>query len=276
MHEARNAAADPVEEMDALNARVGEAQREMFRAILRADRLEVWRGSGARDMAAWLCIRYGLSDWKARRWLAAARALESLPVLSASFASGAMGIDKVVELARFATPESEAKLIGWAQRVSIGAVRRRGDLAEKQSIREVREAERVRSVSWWWFDDGRRFGLEADLPAAQGAVVAKALTRLVETIPVMPGEEDSMYAEARRADALVALASNQIAGDADPDRATVVIHARVVPGTSRAAFEIEGGPVIHPRSAERLLCHSRVQVVAEDASGNALGMARTA
>src|SRR5204862_225138 len=104
----------------------------------------------------------------------------------------------------------------------------------------------------------------------------RALTRLAETLPIMPGEEDPMYAEARRADALVALASNQIANDADPDRATVVIHAHVVPGTSRAAFEIEGGPVIHPRTAERLLCHSRVQVVAEDASGNALGMARTA
>ena len=33
-------------------------------------------------MAHWLKMRYGISDWKARRWIAAAHALESLPLTS--------------------------------------------------------------------------------------------------------------------------------------------------------------------------------------------------
>ena len=69
--------------------------------------------------------------------------------------------------------------------------------------------------------------MHADCPAAQGAIVATALDRLARNLPVMPGEEDPCSIDARRADALVALASAQIATDADPDRATVVIHARL-------------------------------------------------
>ncbi len=30
-------------------------------------------------MAHWLKMRYGVSDWKARRWIASAHALESCP-----------------------------------------------------------------------------------------------------------------------------------------------------------------------------------------------------
>jgi hypothetical protein len=43
-------------------------------------------------------MRYGISWWKATRWIASAHALEGLPLLSEAFASGELGIDKVVEL----------------------------------------------------------------------------------------------------------------------------------------------------------------------------------
>jgi hypothetical protein len=185
-----------------------------------------WQDSGARDMAAWLSMRYGISGWKARRWIAAAHALEELPRIGEAFSRGELGVDKVVELTRFATPETEARLITWAKRVSSGAIRHKADLATAQPIEEVQEVEHSRSVSWWYFDEGRRFGLEADLPAAPGAVVARALDRLAQDLPVMPGEEDPCYVGARRADALLAVCSARLAEEADPDRATVVIHAR--------------------------------------------------
>jgi hypothetical protein len=113
-------------------------------------------------------------------------------------------------------------------------------------MEEVRGVEQSRFLSWWYFDDGKRFGLEADLPAAQGAVVARALDRLADALPVMPGEEQFSVG-ARRADALVALASMRVGEDPDPDRATVVVHAQLeglVTGQGNA--EIEGGPVIRP------------------------------
>jgi hypothetical protein len=261
--------------LDDANAQIGQMQRHLLQLIADADRHEIWRDSGARDTAHLLAIRYGISEWKARRWVHAAHALEDLPLIAASLDQGDLGIDKVVELARFATPEDEARLVRWATTVSVGAVRHRADLERKASIKDVRETERSREVSWWYFDDGRRFGLEADLPAASGPIVINALEREAERIAALPGEEDKVFASARRADALVALCSARIASDPEPDRATVVVHARL-DGLERdtGGCESEGGPVIHPQSVRRLLCNARVQTVVEDRHGTVLGIGR--
>jgi len=226
-------------------------------------------------MAHWLAMRQGISQWKARRWIAAGHALEHLTDLARALSSGELGIDKVVELARFATFESEAGLVSWARYVSTAAVRRRADLEVRRTIEDVRDAEHARFLNWWWLDDGNRFGLEAELPTSQGAIVARALQRMSDSIPLMPGEDDPAFAPARRADALVALCSNRIAIDADPDRATVVVHAQLgdLAGTEGAA-EIEGGGWIHPETARRLLCDARVQTVLEDGDGEPVRLGR--
>jgi hypothetical protein len=264
-----------IQGMDAVHARVSAGQREQFRLIAEVDRGDAWRDHGARDTAHWLSIRYGVSEWKARRWVAAAYALEALPRISDAFATGELGIDKVVELTRFATPDTESSLVSWAQGVSCGAIRRKGDLAARQAIDDVREAERTRFLSWWYFDDGRRFGLEAELPAAQGAVVARALDRLADAMPVMPGEDDPVHVDARRADALVALCSTRISNDPDPDRATVIVHAKLgEPRRGLSECEIEGGPVIHPDTARRLACNGRIQTVIEDQNGMPIRLGR--
>src|SRR2546429_9449508 len=114
--------------MDARYRRVCAAQRELLRLVQEVDARGLW---GARDMAHWLWMRYGISDWKARRWIACAHALEDLPQISGAFSTGALGIDKVVELTRFATVETEAGLIRWARGVSCGAIRHKGDLAAR-------------------------------------------------------------------------------------------------------------------------------------------------
>jgi Domain of unknown function (DUF222)/HNH endonuclease len=262
--------------LDDVNAQIGRMQRQLLQLIADADRAEIWRDSGARDTAHLLAIRYGISEWKARRWVAAGHALENLPRISRGLEQGELGIDKVVELARFAKGDEEERLIRWARTVSVGAIRHRADFEAKGSIRDLRETERSREVTWWYFDEGRRFGLEADLPAASGPVVIKALEREAERIAALPGEEDEVYASARRADALVALCSARIASDPQPERATVVVHARL-DGLEQdtGGCEIEDGPVIHPQSVRRLLCNARVQTVVEDREGNVLGIGRT-
>ena len=261
--------------IDEAHARVASAHRDLLALIAEVDRREVWYDDGARDTAHWLSMRYGISGWKAHRWIAAAHALEGLPRLSEALATGALGIDKVVELARFATLEREADLIRWAREVSCAAVRRRGDAAVRASVEEVVEVERTRSLSWWYFDEGRRFGLEAELPAAQGAIVARALGRVAETIPAMPDEEEECFADARRADALVGLCSARIAGDPDPDRATVVVHAQVDATTGELrGGELEDGPALHRETVERLRCTARSQTVIEDRHGSVLGLGR--
>jgi hypothetical protein len=101
----------------------------------------------------------------------------------------------------------------------------------------VKEADRTRYLRHWSWDDGRRVGLEAALAADQGALVIQALDRLAHRLPQIVSDEDGDRdpeltdpegcLEARRADALVALASASIADDHDPDRATVVVHAEL-------------------------------------------------
>ena len=91
----------------------------------------------------------------------------------------------------------------------------------------------------------------------------------------MPGEEDQSFAEQRRADALVALASVQITEDPDPDRATVVVHTRAGGyGSEDGSAELEDGPVIHEETARRLMCSSRLQEVLEDPAGDVVMVSR--
>ena len=264
-----------IDAIDESHREVARLQRQLLRLIAEVDRRELWRGTGARDTAHWLAMRHGISQWKARRWIGAAHALEHLTDLGHALDSGRLGIDKVCELARFAEFETEAGLITWATHVSSAAVRRRADREVRRAIEDVVEAERARYLEWWHTDDGDRLGLQGELPAAQGAVVVRAIQRVADSLPALPGEEDPGFAEARRADALVALCSTRIAEDADADRATVVVHARLgdLVGTEGSA-EIEDGGRLHPETARRLLCDARIQSVLEDRAGEPVRLGR--
>ena len=255
---------------DEAHAAMCLSQRELFAVIADIDRRELWRRDGAHDMAHWLWMRYGLSDWRARRWLTAAHALESLPVVDAAFRSGSLGVDKVVELCRFATPEDEEALVVWAKRVSAGAVRSRGDREIRRRLEEAHQIERARYLRWWHEDEGRTLCLEGRVPAAAGAVVVKALERVTAQLPAVPEGDERPGLDARRADALVAVCSARIARDADPDRATVVVHVPLEVLTARGANAgvrsehvagdepgcvLEGGGVIHAETARQTRLH---------------------
>jgi hypothetical protein len=269
------AADELIEALDEAHRQTCRLQREMFETIVEIERRGLWRGSGARDVTHWLSMRLGISQWKARRWVDAAHALPHLRDIAGAFERGELGVDKVVELARFASFETEAGLIRWAAFASSASVRRRADLEVRRAIDDVRDAERARFLNWWHLDDGNRLGLEGEFPASQGAVVVSALQRMADAVPAMPGEEGPSYAEARRADALVALCSNRAADDADADRATVVVHARLGDlASARGSAEIEGGGPIHPETVRRLLCDGRVQAVVEDRDGEPLRLGR--
>ena len=73
---------------DAAHGDVCSAQRRLLGLIAEIDRNGLWKGDGAHDMCHWLWMRYGLSNWKASRWLQAAHALESLPLIEDAFTSG--------------------------------------------------------------------------------------------------------------------------------------------------------------------------------------------
>lgn len=234
-------------------------------------------------MAQWLSGRLGISTWTARRWVEAAHALADLPELSDALESGVLCLDKVVELTRVATPETEAKLITWARRVSPAAIRRTADLAHRRCLEEARDIDDARFLRWWYFDDGNRLGLEGQFPAVHGAAIAAALRRVADKLPETPPEElpgvtvsPEDVLEQRLADALLVLASQTRRDDWDADRATVVVHTTLGAVRDDGASAIEGGPVIHPETARRLSCDARLQFVLTDNDGNSLGIGRKA
>ena len=270
MHTTEHTSDDLLAQLDEAHAALGAAHRRFLSLIGQAERQRLWEHDGARDFAQWLWMRYGMSDWKARRWIGAADALPTLPRTADALDRGELGIDKVVELTRFAAPDTEDGLVDWAQRVSAARIRREGDLVQAARVDDGADEDLRRSVRWAYTDEGKRFELHADLPAAQGAVVVSAIDRVAASVPPLPHETGPGGVGARRADAVVAVCSARLASDADPDRATVVVHTR--PGAG--AGSIEGGGVVASSTLERLLCSARIETVSEDAGGRAIGVGR--
>ena len=197
-------------------------------------------------------MRYGMSDWKARRFIETAAALPHLPAISEALERGELGVDKVLELTRFAKVETEDGLIPWARQVSAARIRQEADVVRRGEPDEAANDDALRSVTWAFRDEGRRFEMHAELPAAQGAAVATAIDRVARTVPSMPDERGDLHMPARRADALVGLCSARLAEDPDPDRATVVVHARVGtadPSIGRRDRRRRGGAPLDPRTA---------------------------
>ncbi|MGZ5349814.1 MAG: hypothetical protein ACXWZU_06335 [Actinomycetota bacterium] len=264
--------ADHREAADLAHVALGRAHRDLLAALVGIDRSAAWETEGARDCAHWVQMRYGISLWKAERWVRAAHELETLPAISDALATGLLSIDKVAELTRFATFDDEDGLVRWARRVPAGAIRHRADVERRRDALEAQVTERARSLTWRHDDD--RFEMHAELPTTDGEAVRAAIERMVECIPAMPGEDGD--ADARRADALVALCRSGGSAEAELRPATVVIHARLdglVEGTH--GCEAEYGPALAPTVVERLMCNARMQTVVEDARGE-VGPGRSA
>jgi hypothetical protein len=265
---------DLIDGLHRLHRQAGETHRKLLAYIAACDDAKVWKNDDCRDMAQWLATHHGVSVWKARRMVDAGHVLKELPKISAALCDGTVSLDKVLELCRFATTHTEAGLLPWAIRTSPAGIRARADRERRIDKEDVQDAHRSRFLTHWWYDDGSMLGLEGALPAEKGAIVAKALDRLADQIPVLP-EDDTTNFEARRADALVALASTSIARDEDPDRSTVVVH---VPVQTLAGGDanglIENGPAIHPDVARGLCCHARIEIVLEDRDGRPVGVGR--
>lgn len=257
-----------------LDREIASRQRELLETLAELQTHEPWLEDGAHDMAHWTTMQLGISRWKAERWLNAGRAFGWLPATADALERGDLGIDKAVELARFAEFDDEDALVRWAQGVPSGAIRRAGDLKGRDGAEAAEQDARARWLGWRYVDDGRRWSVEGEMPAVEGAVVARALQRLADQIPSAP-DEPQADADERRADALVALCSARLASDEDQDRAMVVVHADWdALQDIEAKAMLEGGPVIAGTTVQRLLCNARVQTVVERPDGSVVGLGR--
>ena len=263
-------------------AGVGASQIRLLEAIAECERDAAWLEDGCRDFPHWISAQLGISNWSARRWVAASEALPRLTQIRDALGSGALSIDKVLELSRYATPETEQRLVSWAKRVTPATIRRAADVASAPGRRETIESDKSRHLDYWWTDDGRRLWLEGSWPSEQGAVIVKSLDRMAGRLPDIVDDEDEPPSfessiAMRRADALVALASHRIADDADADRATVVVHVDAETlGSDRGGAEIDGGGVVGAETARRLACDGRIEFAFHDCCGRTVGIDRAA
>lgn len=270
----------------------GAAEVDLLKWIALCDDAEVWReerlgpcgeylttagddeGPEVRREACaeWLAPTLGVTRWKARRMIAAAHALDRLPSIEEALAHGSLSLDKVVELTRFATPETEKDLVTWARRATPTGVRRRADRECSVAGEDVTQAEEALALNWRQLND-QTVGMEALLPVAEGATVRTAIERrarkLARALAAAGGERRSM--EQLRAEALIELAGAHIAADPDPARATVLLHTssdallRDEPGSHLA-----GGSPLHPEVVRRLSCDGRLRVLVHGDDGSLL------
>ena len=179
----------------------------------------------------------GLSLGAAREKVRVAKALRTLPLVSASMAKGTISYSKVRALTRVASAETEEMLLGIAGNGTASHVEKTVRLlkgANPQEEREQAHSDLESRYATVYVDDDGMVVLRARLPAELGAVVKKALELEAEQIMAAvknaersDAELEMTYAQAQ-ADALGHLAQAGIelgAGDSkSADRYQVVVH----------------------------------------------------
>ena len=193
--------------------------------------------------AAWLAWKCQVAPGTAREQVRVARALASLPHITAEFAAGRMSYAKVRALTRIATGATEADLAEIAGPMTAAQCERFAAAHRKASDDQELASWATRRVSVHVGEDGT-VTISAKLPAADGAVVLQALRAAAGDCehPHRPHNddtaEDARPAEnsgrpaatcrASLADALVQVAGTylggKIAAAGNPDIYQVIVH----------------------------------------------------
>jgi hypothetical protein len=230
-----------------------------------------WAEWGVKSCAHWLSWRCSIGLVTARQHVRVAHRLRELPRVRAAFARGELSYCKVRALSRVAMPETEAGLLEIARHATGAQLEKlvrcyAGALTA--TLETAQRAHDQRYLKWSWNDDGS-LRIEGRLPAAEGALVVKALEAFEE-----PGGEEDAYVQspvaACRADALVAMARTAMAEPAGagggPERCELVVHVDAATLVSEHVSErchVAAGPALAPETARRLGCDASVVRILE-------------
>ena len=159
-------------EICTLAGHLNAANHRWLTLIAEFDQRKGWSDSATQSCAHWLNWKCGMAMGAAREKVRVARALQSLPKISAAMARGSLSYSKVREITRIGSSENEDYLLmiaehGTAQHVEklVRSFRRCQD-AEELS-REARQ-QQSRSVRFRYDDDGSLI-LNCRLPAEGAA-----------------------------------------------------------------------------------------------------------
>ena len=275
-------------EICTLTGHINAANHRWLMLIAEFDRRNGWSDGATQSCAHWLNWKCGMGMGAAREKVRVARALESLPKISAAMACGKLSYSKAREITRVASAETEDYLLmiaehGTAQHVEklVRAYRRCQD-AEELS-REARQQQN-RCVSYRYDDDGSLI-LNCRLPAEAGARLLKALELAVQELPDRQTFQRERHRQpvpfsARRADALALVAESFLAHGAmeaaGTDRHQIVVHvaAETLRDRTAGCCEFEHGPSMAAETARRLACDASVVALIENDDGEPLNVGR--
>ena len=253
--------ADAIGQLSALEAAV---QHERLRLVAAYDAKEAWRADGALSMEDWLVARLSIARQTAIEWVRVARAMSSCPATVSAFADGRLSWDQLRPATRLAVHDGDELVAEAAPAMSVAQLDRAARLAERVAESTERERHARRSLRAWWDRRNGMLRLAGAIPAEEGERVLTAIDRIANAAP-QPDPTTGLYAplDVRRAEALVELATARLAADADPDRATVVLHADLDALTGGGgSLELGSGITVSTEVARRLCCDSRLQAVA--------------
>src|SRR6187455_1845622 len=98
-------------EICTLTAHINAANHRWLMLVAEYDRRNGWADSATQSCAHWLNWKCGIAMGAAREKVRVARALESLPKISAAMASGALSYSKAREITRIACAATEDHLL---------------------------------------------------------------------------------------------------------------------------------------------------------------------
>jgi hypothetical protein len=262
-----------------LSARVHATMAELVGLAADFDDGHGWDGYGIRSCAHWLAINAGVDVWTGMEMVRVGQALRQLPLLAAAFASGELSFDKLRHVTRVARPADEEL---WLE-VALHA-------SGSQLARICRGFERAtggpgtpdahlarRGLRSWWRPDGM-LELVAVLRPEDGALVLAALEKVQLAAPaaeaaagdigvVLDPAEDPLAA--RRADALVELTNQWLAGSASHSGEAshrLVVHIdldALMPEGGGRVCHVQDGPPLPSAVARRIGCDTELVAIAE-------------
>ena len=137
-------AASLEDEIVSLFSRYFALSHELLRKLREFDASEEWSRQGFVSCAHWLNFRVGLDLGAAHEKVRTARALDSLPQVSAALSRGEISYSKVRALSRIATVENESELLQVAKLATASQVEKltrawaKADAVEDQKKEERR------------------------------------------------------------------------------------------------------------------------------------------
>jgi hypothetical protein len=267
--------ASDLEELRAANRARSVAEARMLRAVARCAERRRFRKEGFQSMTDWLSTELPIGLRTAREWVVLSNALRSLPKLRQAYGSGALTPEQMAPVARMATAEDDARWAEAAPHLYPSQLWREKDRRTRVRLKDQRAIHRSRYLSLVWDPDRPQLRVEGRLGKEQGSALEDALRERMAHIAPDPDADDP--SDARRADALVSLATGEGADRTAKPHMVFHVSAEVLDRTAPRSgpwlCETERGLRLHPETARRLACDPDVELVVED-EGRPLGVGR--